>query len=104
MVNHPVYSKKKPPTLQMELDHVELPILLEDEEPEVVRTRAVFIPANVSRHWSEQEIGFVNTDPAVRVKNAYPQYVRDCKAAGLSARSYQAFGHKRRSLVSILYQ
>lgn len=28
MVIHPVHPKKKPPTLQLELDHVELPVLL----------------------------------------------------------------------------
>lgn len=79
MVHHPVTSKKKPPTPLPEQDPVEVPVELEDEEPDTVITRAVFMPANVSRQWSEEELSFVKTDPSVRVKDIYRQYVQGCR-------------------------
>lgn len=79
MVHHPVTSKKKPPTLLLEQDPVEVPVELEDEEPDTVITRTVFMPANVSRQWSEEELLFVKTDPSVRVKDIYRQYVQGCR-------------------------
>lgn len=61
-------EKKNPPALTLEMEEQEAPLLEEEEEPDLLPTRAVYMLATRNRHWTEQEIGFVNPDPRVPVR------------------------------------
>lgn len=88
-----------PPTVQLDMEELKAPLLLEDEVPESVVTRAVYMPANVRRDWTPEETGFVNPDSAVSVLDGYRSYAQQCKAAAMAARSYQAYVQKRREIL-----
>ncbi|CAI5689619.1 unnamed protein product [Oreochromis niloticus] len=95
----PHTEKKLPPDLPLEMEEEDAPVLEEDEEPDLLQTRAVYMPAHTSRHWTQQEEGFINLDPTISTGVAYKEYVGQCKAARLPARSYKGFGRKRRDLL-----
>lgn len=92
-------DQKMRPTVQLDMEELKAPLLLEDEVPESVVTRAVYMPANVRRDWTPEETGFVNPDSAVPVLDGYRSYVQQCKAAAMAARSYQAYVQKRREIL-----
>lgn len=52
-------EKKNPPALTLEMEEQEAPLLEELEEPDLLPTRAVYMPETRNRHTAEQEIGFV---------------------------------------------
>lgn len=68
------------------------------EEVRPDTSRGLYVAANSKKHWTQQEVSFIDTDPKIKRAESYKRYLEACKTNMVPARSRNAFNCKYDSL------